>query len=103
LGLYKYGVNSLEHDVVEMDWIDLLFSYGFIIYAVYFMCFVFYVLFCIRNTNGLYRKEIIISGVMLIIISFIAGHVIFNGVLVPYWGVSIGLLLIKSYQQKESV
>ncbi|RBM44926.1 hypothetical protein DLR65_18935 [Vibrio tarriae] len=103
LGLYKYGVNSLEHDVVEMDWVDLLFSYGFIIYAVYFMCFVFYVLFCIRNTNGLYRKEIIISGVMLIIISFIAGHVIFNGVLVPYWGVSIGLLLIKSYQQKESV
>ncbi|MCD1227284.1 hypothetical protein B4936_15630 [Vibrio cholerae] len=86
-----------------MDWVDLLFSYGFIIYAVYLMCFVFYILFCIRNTNGLYRKEIIISGVMLIIISFIAGHVIFNGVLVPYWGVSIGLLLIKSYQQKESV
>lgn len=80
-----------------MDPIDIVFIFGFFTFAVYAV--LMYFMFKSVYLSETYRDElshdlklsIAVSSFVLILISSIAGHILFNGVVTFIWGVTIAL------------
>lgn len=98
--LWGFGfeqLNLFNKDTVEMDPIDIVFIFGFFTFAVYVV--IMYFMFKSVYLSETYRDElshdlklsIAVSSFVLILISSIAGHILFNGVVTFIWGVTIAL------------
>ncbi|MFN1619990.1 O-antigen ligase family protein [Vibrio rotiferianus] len=98
--LWGFGfeqLNLFNKDTVEMDPIDIVFIFGFFTFAVYAV--LMYFMFKSVYLSETYRDElshdlklsIAVSSFVLILISSIAGHILFNGVVTFIWGVTIAL------------
>ena len=98
--LWGFGfeqLNLFNKDTVEMDPIDIIFIFGFFTFAAYAV--LMYFMFKSVYLSEAYRDElshdlklsIAVSSFVLILISSIAGHILFNGVVTFIWGVTIAL------------
>ncbi|WP_270804871.1 O-antigen ligase family protein [Aeromonas sp. QDB66] len=96
-GFGTKGLAIFEKPLVEMDWFDMLFQFGFIPTFLYFS--MFFVL--LKDLHGIKVNEFsynadlksaaLISTYILLCTSFISGHVLLNGVVTFFWGVLISL------------
>lgn len=106
---FKFMLGMGETFSVEIDPFDTFFKFGligfFVIYLIYFYLYrrVFSYYF---NNNNFYELSIINLALMMVFFqSFISGHVLFSGMLGPFYGMvlslsyfSIKITKIKSYQ-----
>lgn len=87
---------------VEFDWIDMQINFGFvgsmIVYLGYLGLF-FYLMSLPKNTMV---NTAIISFVVLLLISIIAGHVMYNGMVTPLWAAVIAAAINSSFTENTS-
>ncbi len=97
-----------EHRTVEMDFFDTLFNYGFfgtlVIYGTFFWVLVRVTRLSRREENddswGGFRVLFLRTAVFLvIIISFVAGHVLYSGMAAPFFAMTIAMLVPSTPQQ----
>ena len=98
--LWGFGfdnLNGFNKDTVEMDPIDIVFIFGLFTTTLYFliMGYIFYKIRTIPTENDPvmdeFKLSIGISSFVLFLISCIAGHILFNGVVTFIWGVTLAL------------
>ncbi|MBE1300019.1 MAG: hypothetical protein GJ680_08965 [Alteromonadaceae bacterium] len=85
----------------EMDWLDMYIYFGTVLCLV---CSLGYVgvlarLWLVRHT--LLGLSALLSFILLILISLIAGHVMFNGMVTPLWGLVCAFALNKNVGAKQ--
>lgn len=94
---------SLGVTRVEFDWIDMQINFGFIpsliVYCAYSAIF-FYLLILKKNEIV---NTAIIAFVVLLLISSIAGHVMYNGTVTPLWATIIAAAIKSALTQTPSV
>lgn len=88
-----YQVNRLRS---ELDWLDMYIYFGMVLCLI---CYLGYVgvltrLWLVKHT--LVGLSALLSFILLILISLIAGHVMFNGMVTPLWGLVCAFALNKN-------
>lgn len=98
-GIGASGMLGLDKVTVEMDFFDIWFRFGSFFLIFYILLF-FFVIFrseVFSKSNVEDEKQlkhfIIISTFFLLITSFVAGHIIFNGMVTFLWGSVLGSLV----------
>ncbi|WP_199453633.1 O-antigen ligase family protein [Vibrio owensii] len=105
-GLGVSGMREFEKVTIEMDFFDVMFRFGMISLLFYSisMAFVLYKskLFgkCSSSNDEQLQHFVLISGVLLVIISFLSGHIIFNGMITCIWGTVLASYNWKLNQNK---
>ena len=96
-GVDRSVLLKLPDPVIELDFFDMLVFFGtpftVLILCLYFAIFVR--LFMHRSDAVV--QACIISIITLFLVSSIAGHVIFNGIVTPIWGTLIGFGLARVF------
>ncbi|GLS89028.1 hypothetical protein GCM10007916_00950 [Psychromonas marina] len=97
-GLGSGGLSVFEKPLVEMDWFDMLFQFGFIPTIIYGIG-----LFSLLKKNYTFpgnqidefaedlSNSSVVASIVLVIISVISGHVLLNGVVTFFWSVLLSL------------
>lgn len=94
-GIGFSGINSFIKPLTEIDIVDISVIYGVLSMVIYLITYIF-ILFYKNDFVNTYapRKIIKLSryiGMMLLIISAIAGHILFNGMVTLYLGLILAL------------
>ncbi|EJG1727456.1 O-antigen ligase family protein [Vibrio parahaemolyticus] len=99
-GIGKEQLSSLSHDISEMDVTDVVFSFGFVTLLVYLVSFLITIVFIYVNSSyGLFIFAFS-TTVVLFLIGAIAGHVLFNGVVTPFWALVLVLPVLEPRRKK---
>ncbi|EJG0552755.1 O-antigen ligase family protein [Vibrio parahaemolyticus] len=99
-GIGKEQLSSLSHDISEMDVTDVVFSFGFVTLLVYLVSFLVTIVFIYVNSSyGLFIFAFS-TTVVLFLIGAIAGHVLFNGVVTPFWALVLVLPVLEPRRKK---
>ncbi|MCV5262981.1 hypothetical protein OFC55_35520, partial [Escherichia coli] len=78
-----------------MDVTDVVFSFGFVTLLVYLVSFLITIVFIYVNSSyGLFIFAFS-TTVVLFLIGAIAGHVLFNGVVTPFWALVLVLPVLE--------
>ncbi|XOV80073.1 MAG: hypothetical protein ACFHVJ_03740 [Aestuariibacter sp.] len=89
-GFDQAELQRLAFQRVEFDFADMVLYFGgvftVIVYSGLFTVF----LIILRTNNSPLKHSAIVSFIVMFFISSIAGHVIFNGIVAPVWGLMIG-------------
>lgn len=102
-----FGINpslrySLEQSISEMDFTDIIFTFGVLTLCVYLISLIYIIHSIISTTNNNLTKLATICSGVLFIIGCLAGHVLFNGVITPYWGVVLALPILLDKHLREN-
>ena len=96
---YFFGLDPLIREsypqsISEMDVTDIILTFGFptLFFYIISMVYVISNIFCF--SKNILRKVAVITSIVLICIGTVAGHVLFNGVITPYWGVVLSLPIL---------
>lgn len=107
-GMGVSGMRTLEKFTVEMDFFDILFRFGTLNLVIYLIVIsmVFYKSKLFSKTDfddeSILKDVVIISTVFLLITSFFAGHIIFNGMVTFLWGILLACLRWNENHRKYS-
>jgi hypothetical protein len=100
-----YLTNVVGDSVVEMDLADLVFTFG-LLTTVLYLVLLSLILFLSSKDCGesdkflvLFRSVLRISSFILLLVSFFAGHILFNGLVTFIWG----LILAAPLWQKNNL
>jgi hypothetical protein len=100
LGLDPSLLFDLNQQISEMDITDIILSFGFLTLFVYIFLITLTLLYILKSSPESIMHASIITSILLIAIGSIAGHVLFNGVVTPYWAILLSLpVLEKKYKQ----
>lgn len=92
--LFEQNSMKKAHSI-EMDFFDLYFFYGlfglFAVLSVWFYSIYYYLV----NKNA--NKVILFTVILILIISFLSGHVLYSGLSGPFIGLYLSLLFQKKY------
>jgi hypothetical protein len=99
--LFGFGFSDLHNIVgdngVEMDFVDIVFLFGLFTAFVYFIL-LFFTLFISQHRVtkndrivNLIKCVLVVSSSILILIAFVAGHILYNGNVVLLWGIVLAL------------
>lgn len=102
LGLDRNISESLEHAITEMDVSDIIIFMGIPITVCYVICMFLLFNMLKRNMDRDIFYEISVTSILLIFIGLISGHVLMNGVIVPYWGSVLAFGLARSNNKYEN-
>lgn len=103
LGFNQKDLYSLTYQRVEFDFADMVIYFGLpMTTIIYFGLFILF-LVTAKSPDSELKSASIIAFILLVFISGIAGHVIFNGVVTPIWGALIGSAIAVSKRRKRSL
>ncbi|WP_448246084.1 hypothetical protein [Thalassotalea agariperforans] len=86
LGYNKFKLNMLESTLTEFDVADMFILFGAIFTLITFIAYAGIFLKITFTSHGVISQAATISFIVLTCIAFIAGHIFFNGVVTPLWG-----------------
>src|SRR5699024_7025515 len=94
VGLGYGGNYEVAPKLIEMDFFDLLFSYGYIGFFILIIPFIRVIYQSFSVENGIIKFTLQLTIFLILGISFLAGHVLFAPSVMTYFS----LLLIKANQ-----
>lgn len=96
--LTKTGVTR-----VEFDWVDMHINFGFLLSAGVYLGYLFIFLRLMLAPKNDLVISALIAFIVLIFISAIAGHVMYNGMVTPLWAFLIASALTTEVKSKQSI
>lgn len=100
-GLGFEELRSNGKPLVEMDFFDILFLFGISTFVFYIFSIFLYISLTFKKSTHVDGVRVIYSAlIVLLLIAFIAGHILFNGLVTPFLGI---LLAIPYWQYNHSV
>lgn len=103
-GLGRAGLGEIAKESMEVDPVDLYFWHGIpgIAYFLFLSsAFLFTSYKAMKLSTSTWGPAVFTINVLLIAVSFIAGHIITSGMLGPLWGVINGMAYADYLQQKQ--
>lgn len=103
-GFGRAGLGEVAKESMEVDPVDLYFWHGIpgIAYFLFVSCaFLFTSYKAMKQSTSLWGPAVFTINVLLIAVSFIAGHIITSGMLGPLWGLINGMAYADYLQQKQ--
>ncbi|MDV5172115.1 O-antigen ligase family protein [Photobacterium rosenbergii] len=102
LGLDRGISATLVHNITEMDLSDMLIFMGLPISLIYLFCFGLLFKYLKDNLTKDIFFEVSLTSFVLVLIGLISGHVLFNGVITPYWAAVLAFGFIRSVGNNEN-
>ncbi|WP_460478101.1 O-antigen ligase family protein [Bowmanella dokdonensis] len=93
LGMHNNDLERLSETRIELDFFDMLVYFGLplTLFIFFLHTIVFLKLWKLRNSPV--ALSALISSITLLLVSSVAGHVMFNGIVTPAWGAFVALAL----------
>lgn len=102
-GLLDFIFGNPSISTVEMDFIDILMHFG-VLGVLLFYSMIFYVVLKVFRSNSSFRTITLFIDVLLLIISSLAGHIIFSGLAGLFIALVNSLINSKeNYYEKSSI
>ncbi|MBE8233484.1 MAG: hypothetical protein HAW67_07075, partial [Endozoicomonadaceae bacterium] len=82
---------------VEMDFVDIVFLFGLFTAFMYFILLFFTIFISQHRVTkndrivNLTKCVLVVSSFILLLIAFVAGHILYNGNVVLLWGIVLAL------------
>ncbi|AWL11245.1 hypothetical protein HMF8227_00749 [Saliniradius amylolyticus] len=92
-GLDFEKLSALSETRIELDFADMAIYFGFAITGFIYTSYLAVFLTLTRIKHKAFRAPPIIAFLLLLALGSVAGHVSFNGVITPIWGIFMGLAL----------
>lgn len=95
--LFGLDMNSMQKigiTRVEFDWIDVLINFGALFFIVIYAAHFFMLAMLFKAPRTAIAVAAIIASLVLLFVSSIAGHVLYNGTVTPLWAFLIAAALV---------